>query len=34
LQARGWVPFRHATTTSPEEAAALYSKHALVLRGC
>ena len=31
LQARGRVPFRHATTTSPEEAAALYAQHALVL---
>jgi hypothetical protein len=31
LQARGRVPFRHATTSSPEEAAALYAQHALVL---
>jgi len=31
LQARGRVPFRHATTASPEEAAALYGQHALVL---
>ncbi len=31
LQARGRVPFRHATTRSPEEAAALYAQHALVL---
>jgi hypothetical protein len=31
LQARGRVPFCHATTSSPEEAAALYAQHALVL---
>jgi len=31
LQARGRVPLRHTTTTSPEEAAALYAQHALVL---
>ena len=31
LQARGRLPFRHATTSSPEEAAALYAQHALVL---
>ena len=31
LQSRSRVPFRHATTTSPEEAAALYAQHALVL---
>jgi hypothetical protein len=31
LQTRGQVPFRHATTSSPEDAAALYAKHALVL---
>jgi hypothetical protein len=31
LQARGRVPFRHATTSSPEDAAALYAQHALVL---
>jgi hypothetical protein len=31
LQARGRVPFRHATTASAEEAAALYAQHALVL---
>ena len=31
LQTRGRVPFRHATTSSPEEAAALYAQHALVL---
>jgi len=31
LQARGRVPFRHATTNSPVEAAGLYAKHALVL---
>ena len=31
LQNRGRVPFRHATTTSPEQAAALYAEHALVL---
>jgi len=31
LQARGRVPFRHATTISAEEAAALYAQHALVL---
>jgi len=31
LQARGRLPFRHASTTSPEEAAALYAQHALVL---
>jgi hypothetical protein len=31
LQARGRVPFSHATTSSPEEAAALYAQHALVL---
>ncbi len=31
LQARGRVPFRHATTRSPEEAAAIYAQHALVL---
>jgi hypothetical protein len=31
LQARGRVPLRHATTSSPEEAAALYAQHALVL---
>jgi len=31
LQARGQLPFRHATTSSPEEAAALYAQHALVL---
>jgi hypothetical protein len=31
LQARGRVPFCHATTSSPEEAAAIYAQHALVL---
>ena len=31
LQARGRLPFRHASTSSPEEAAALYAQHALVL---
>ena len=31
LQARGLLPFRHASTSSPEEAAALYAQHALVL---
>ncbi len=31
LQSRGQLPFRHATTSSPEEAAALYAQHALVL---
>jgi hypothetical protein len=31
LQASGRVPFRHATTASPEDAAALYAQHALVL---
>ena len=31
LQVRGRVPLRHATTSSPEEAAALYAQHALVL---
>lgn len=31
LQARGRVPLRHAITSSPEEAAALYAQHALVL---
>ena len=31
LQARGQVPLRHATTSSPEDAAALYAQHALVL---
>jgi hypothetical protein len=31
LSARRRVPFRHATTASPEEAAALYAQHALVL---
>ena len=31
LQARGRMPFRHASTSSPEEAAALYTQHALVL---
>ncbi len=31
LQARGRLPFRHATTASPEEAAALYAQYALVL---
>ncbi|MCP9775657.1 glycosyltransferase [Cyanobium sp. WAJ14-Wanaka] len=31
LQARGRIPFRHATTSSAEEAAALYAQHALVL---
>jgi len=31
LQARGQVPLRHATTSSPEEAEALYAQHALVL---
>jgi hypothetical protein len=31
LQARGRVPLRHVTTSSPEEAAALYAQHALVL---
>jgi hypothetical protein len=31
LQARGRLPFRHATTSSPEEASALYAEHALVL---
>jgi hypothetical protein len=31
LQARGRLPFRHATTSSPEEAAALYAKYALIL---
>lgn len=31
LQARGRLPFRHATTTSAEEAAALYAQYALVL---
>ena len=31
LQARGRIPFRHATTTSAEAAAELYARHALVL---
>ena len=31
LQARGRVPFRHATTANAAEAAALYASHALVL---
>jgi len=31
LQARGRAPLRQATTSSPEEAAALYAQHALVL---
>ena len=31
LQARGRLPFRHATTSSPEQAAALYAQHARVL---
>ena len=31
LQARGRLPFRHASTASAEEAAALYAQHALVL---
>ena len=31
LQARGRVSLRHATTGSPEEAAALYAQHSLVL---
>lgn len=31
LQSRGRVPFRHTTTTSAEQAAALYAEHALVL---
>ena len=31
LQARGRLPFRHASTSSAEEAAALYAQHALVL---
>lgn len=31
LQNRGRVPFRHATTSNPEQAAALYAEHALVL---
>jgi len=31
LQARGRVLLRHATTSSPEEASALYAQHALVL---
>jgi hypothetical protein len=31
LQARGRVPFRHATTATAAEAAALYASHALVL---
>jgi hypothetical protein len=31
LKRRGLVPFHHATTASPEEAAALYAQHALVL---
>ena len=31
LKARGRLPFRHASTSSPEEAAALYAQHALVL---
>ena len=31
LQNRGRVPFRHATTTGPEQAAAHYTEHALVL---
>jgi len=31
LQARGRLPFHHASTASPEEAAALYAQHALVL---
>ena len=31
LQIRGRLPFRHACTSSPEEAAALYAQHALVL---
>ena len=31
LQARGRLPFRHASTSSPEEASALYAQHALVL---
>ena len=32
LQARGRVPFRNATTAIPDEAAALHTQHALVLR--
>ena len=31
LQARGRIPFRHATTKTPEDAAKLYAQHALVL---
>jgi len=31
LQARGQLPFRHASTSSPEKAAALYAQHILVL---
>jgi len=31
LQTRGRLPFRHASTSSPEKAAALYAQHALVL---
>jgi len=31
LQTRGRLPFYHASTSSPEEAAALYAQHALVL---
>ena len=31
LQTRGRLPFRHATTSSAEEAADLYAQHALVL---
>jgi len=31
MQARGRLPFRHTITSSPEEAAALYAQHALVL---
>jgi hypothetical protein len=31
MHVRGRVPFRHASTTSAEEAAALYAQHALVL---
>jgi len=31
LQSRGRLPLRHATTSRPEEAAALYAQHALVL---
>jgi hypothetical protein len=31
LQASGLVPFRHATTSSAEQAASLYAQHALVL---